>query len=136
MSSVGSLLESAVHCRFGERHNASSNAVSSNLLFPVLYWLLSLAVSGCYSAAHVVKKSEFPRPISSGRCFFAAFISDISQRQESPASQLTSKRTCTFLEGPMRSSFSILKSLGLVLNLLVSPLSSSCVWAQTAGPSP
>jgi hypothetical protein len=62
------------------------------LLFPVLSWLLSLAVSRCYSAVLVVKKSEFPRPTLTGSLFFAAFISDISERRVSPAKQLTARR--------------------------------------------
>jgi len=62
------------------------------LLFPLLSRLLSLAVSHCYSAAPVVRKAQFPRPKLTSSPFFAAFISDISERWESPAKQLTARR--------------------------------------------
>jgi hypothetical protein len=62
------------------------------LLFTVLSWLLSLAVSRCYFAAPGVKKSEFPPPKLAWSLFFAAFISDISQREEPPARQLPARR--------------------------------------------
>jgi hypothetical protein len=43
---------------------------SGNLLFTVLSWLLSLAVSCCYFAAPGVKKSEFPPPKLAWSLFF------------------------------------------------------------------
>jgi hypothetical protein len=64
-----------------------NNAIGCNLLFPVLSWLLLLAASHCYSAAPVVGKSRYPRPKLVCSLFFTAFISDISQRQESPQSR-------------------------------------------------
>jgi len=55
------------------------------LLFSVLSWLLSLAVSLCYSTASGVKKSEFSPPKLVWSLFFRCIISDISQRLETPS---------------------------------------------------
>jgi hypothetical protein len=86
MSSIGPILQREVlRCRFGEQHSSSANKSISNLLFSVLSWLLSLAVSRCYFAAPVKKESEFPRPKRAwplfSRCIYQRYQSGAAARQ-------------------------------------------------------
>jgi hypothetical protein len=64
------------------------------LQFAVFRIVLAV-IAGCFPLLFrrpVVRKSRFPRLKLVCSLFFAAFISDISQRRESPARQLTARQ--------------------------------------------
>jgi hypothetical protein len=76
---------------FGEQHSSSANAIIAIFGlqdYPGCYrWLFPAVISSLPAS----KSRSFRRQGSSGRCSIAAFISDISYRQESPR-QLHARR--------------------------------------------
>jgi len=87
MSSVALLCESAPRCQF----EAVVARTTKFAVFGVILAVIARCFPLLFRRPASSKGQRFRGQSSSGHCFFAAFISDISQRWESPARQLTAR---------------------------------------------